>query len=401
MSFQPTNFVVLACLSLVVFWPAMAAEPPDAAQIAANRAYADQLFANGKYDEAANEYEIVRRLFVHVLGEAHVQTIAVHEKLAETYSISYRHDDELPVRRALLDLKRRHLGREHQETLAAMNNLAKILVYEEEMIEGEALFTKLLAIRRRISGPEAPITLQTWQDLAETLAGEEKNKAAAAEFRQLLAVRRRVLGPEHRDTVDTQFWLAASLADLKRYAEAEKEFTDNLAIRERIEDLHDPNDPDNHPKATALMYLAGVLFNEGRYEEQETRLRELIALRKLLASKSREDKGMSLFRSYDLCHLSEALLLQKKYAEAEAEYRGVLLYYDEKQNGKRHGCDREVFEVCNKLARSLKEQGKLQEALEYTHRVESSADIKVNVYKALYKEAVKLRQEIEAASAKQ
>lgn len=400
MSLQPIHALplALACFTRVVPCAAAAADPPNAAQIAANCAYADKLFAERDYFQAAKEYRIVHRIFAHVLGADHPETMAVHDKLADTFSIDSRPDEEIPERRAILDRRLRMLGQDHPDTLATMHKLAKKLMWEKE---GEELFKRLLSIRRRISGAEAPITLQTWQELAQTMSQVDHEEAAETEFREILAIRRRILGSEHRDTLNTQFWLAASLRDQKRYAEADKEFSENLAILERIEDFHDPQDPDNNPKVLILMYLAGISYNEGRYEEQEARLRKMIALRKLLDSKGRRYPAVPLFQSYAYVHLAESLLLQKKYAEAEVDYRAVLLLYDEKCHGKTHGIDSDVFNVCNKLARSLKEQGKLQEALEFTLRVEGAADIKVKQYKALYDDAVKLRHEIEMAMERQ
>ncbi len=186
-------------------------------------------------------------------------------------------------------------------------------------------------------------TLSSRNNLAIALGAQGRFAEAAEEFRAVLAIRERVLGAEHPDTLPSRNNLANALGAQGKYAEAEKEHRAVLAMFERIFGAEHPN---------------------------------------TLSSRN---------------NLANALGTQGKYAEEEQEHRTALAIR-ERVLGSEH---RDVFHSCFNLAVSLAQQAKLKEALEFAQRAENGWKRVLDEDHPDYKDAIKLRERIEAKLTKE
>ena len=126
------------------------------------------------------------------------------EQLAQVYGQQAQYAQAEPMRREILEARRRALGAEHTSTITAMGNLALSLAHQKQpdkLAEAETLMTAALETHRRVNGPGHPVTILDAMNLAEVLEAEAKYADAERVIREALDVSRNALGAEHSLTL--------------------------------------------------------------------------------------------------------------------------------------------------------------------------------------------------------
>jgi tetratricopeptide (TPR) repeat protein/CHAT domain-containing protein len=284
------------------------------AEIEALRKRVDELYAAGKYQEAAADAETLvtltgrrfaegrtelagalRRLAnsrekLGQSGEAETlyrRSLAIYEKavgtdhpdvattlagLARLYRDQGRYGEAEPLLRRVLAMTEKTLGADHPTVSTALNNLALLLAATNRLAEAEPLYRRALAIDEKSSGPDHPNTAIDANNLARLL--HETNRAAEAEplYRRALAIDEKSLGPDHPSVARDLNNLAALLEDESRLAEAERLHRRALAIIEKR------LGSDHAEVAAHLNNLAGLLLATNRLAEAEQLYRRALAI---------------------------------------------------------------------------------------------------------------------------
>ena len=97
---------------------------------------ADQLYQQGKYNEAIPLAEKASVIFKKVLGENHLDTATSLNNLAELYRSQGRYSEAEPFYKQALAIYKAQLGDNHLSTATSINNLA--LLYQSQGRYSEA-----------------------------------------------------------------------------------------------------------------------------------------------------------------------------------------------------------------------------------------------------------------------
>lgn len=197
------------------------------------------------------------------------RTLNAMEAVAKYRESLGRHADALPLRRQVVDSRRRELGPEHELTLAAEARLAVTLIELKRADEAKPLLVHVHAGLTRAKGSEDPTVLAVTERLADAELALGESEAA-----------RRLLGEvmerydQRGDEVlgsGVAITLARSLIGDGRYAEASELLRGAVEARGR---LLGPDDPDT---LGALRNLASALVWSKEYAEASIVARNVLA----------------------------------------------------------------------------------------------------------------------------
>ena len=90
---------------------------------------------------------------------------------------------------------------EEPDTLVLVTNLALLLSEQSELDEQEPLYREALEVRRRILGENHPATISSRNALAALQEGAGMREAAEQQYREALARGRRALGDDHAEVL--------------------------------------------------------------------------------------------------------------------------------------------------------------------------------------------------------
>jgi CHAT domain-containing protein/Flp pilus assembly protein TadD len=330
----------LRLIFLVVLIPAAAAaeEPPyqrllqgeDAKKAAALTKQIEQLWAAGKFADAAAPAQELQALRQRVQGEGHWQAADAARQVATLAQV------------AALTADQQTALAQAQKTDAQ----AKALSQRGKHAEAEPLLRKSLDITREVLGPRHPLTALGCDNLAANLNAQGRFDEAEPLYRQALAINEKVLGPRHPHTATAANNLAANLDEQGRFAEAEPLKRRALAINEAVLGPRDP--------ATAHSYnnLAVSLQKQGRFTEAGPVFRQALALYEKALGPRHPDAVTCA------SNLATNLKAQGRVKEAEPLER-FALDVREAVLGPRHPLTAQSY---NNLANNLDDQGQPREA---------------------------------------
>jgi tetratricopeptide (TPR) repeat protein len=299
---------------------------------------AELLKAQGKYDEAEPLFQqslAIRRKVcaIHlaassrdhsckVLGEEHPDVATSLNNLAALLNAQGKYDESILLFTRSLEIKRKVLGEEDPDVATSLNNLAESFRSQGKYNEAEPLFQQSLAIKRKVCaihlaawsrdhsckvfGEEHTDVATSLNSLAELLRAQGKYDEAEPLSQQSLAIWRKVcaihLAAWSRDhsckvfgeedpAVATALNNLAGLLDTQgKYDEAEPLYQQSLAINRKVRAIHLAASSCNHSckvlgeehphVATSLYNLAGLLKDQGKYDEAEPLYRRSLAIRR-------------------------------------------------------------------------------------------------------------------------
>jgi CHAT domain-containing protein/Tfp pilus assembly protein PilF len=307
---------------------------------------ADQLYQQGKYNEAIPLAEKASVIFKKVLGENHLDTATSLNNLAELYRSQGRYSEAEPFYKQALAIYKAQLGDNHPSTATSINNLALLYQSQGRYSEAESLLKQALTIWKKQLGDNHPDTATSLNNLAEFYRSQGRYSEAEPLYKQALAIREKQLGDNHPDTAQSLNNLAAFYYSQGRYSEAESLYKQALAIWKK-------QLGDNHPyTAKSLNNLAELYRSQGRYSEAEPLLKQALAIFKQQLGDNHPDTATSLN------NLAELYRSQGRYSETEPLYKQALAIR-EKQLGDNHP---DTAQSLNNLAAFYYSQERYSEA---------------------------------------
>ena len=305
----------------------------------------------GRLSHAEPLYRQAVAIRARAFGEAHPETAAVLNELAELLRLRKDYPAAEPLYRRALAASEQTLGPKHPQTAGILNNLAALLWTMGDDSRAEPLCRRVLAIWEEALGPGDPRLAATMHNLAWIL--KEKGDYAGGEHlcRRALAIDQEALGVEHPEVATDLSALAAILEGDGDHATAERLRRQALAIREKTLGA-------DHPLvAVSLTGLAKLLEETGQSADLEALHRRALAIREKALGPEHPDVAQSLN------NLAFSLDVKGDFAGAEKLYRRALAIW-EKTLGPEHP---DVATALENLAQLLQDKGEPSEA-EQLHR---------------------------------
>ncbi|VUC27891.1 unnamed protein product [Clonostachys rosea] len=275
-------------------------------------------FKDENYQQAETIYRDVWKIKTRTLGSDHPETTESKMKLAEAMAEQGNNQKLIvaeSMHREVWQLRKNTLGSEHRDTLLAEQGLASALSCLDRDDEAEGMFRGVLSAQKKTLGDEHGDTLRTMTGLADLLLhGEENNEETVKEavdiLERVLEIKLEILGAEDDDTALTMRLLSSAYFKQQFFAEAE-------LLSERALQIIQSKYGKDHKKAFGIMHgLAGTLHMQGKAEECEKLMRELVETKTRVLGES-EAADM-------IYELAEHLGTTGKIDEAEQYYRKAL-----------------------------------------------------------------------------
>ncbi|MEZ2319061.1 MAG: tetratricopeptide repeat protein [Microcoleus sp.] len=307
---------------------------------------ADQLYNQGKYQEAIPLLERVLSIRKKVLGNEHPDVVTSLNNLAVLYESQGRYSEAEPLLRQALEMNKRLLGNEHPEVATSLHNLAALYTSQGLYSKSEPLYRQALEMRKRLLGNEHPDVATSLNNLAFLYRNQGRYSEAEPLLRQALEMNKRLLGNEHPEVATNLHNLAFLYASQGRYNESEPLYRQALEMSKRLLG-------NEHPEvATNLNNLAGLYKSQGRYSEAEPLYRQALEMSKRLLGNEHP------YVATNLNNLAGLYKSQGRYSEAEPLYRQAL-EMRKRLLGNEHP---EVATSLHNLAGLYKSQGRYSEA---------------------------------------
>jgi tetratricopeptide (TPR) repeat protein len=350
-----------------------------------------------KIPDALIEGQQIVKLQEKVLGPEHRATIIGRTNVADTLAELGRLSEAIPQYRELLKAKEKVLGPDDEQTLKSIGNLGYHLAQAGEYREGESMMRRAYNGLERTLGPTYDMTIHIRWGLVLTLAAQDKDVEAEAEARKIVKIIDKSVGAERQGGQHRKL-LGLVLDKQGKHKEAEIQIRQALRQNEKVPGA------DNDALASRGI-LARNLWYQGRNAEAEPLLRELIrANEKVLGARvyllennlsSRVDEIDTLTPLECRTLFANTLRDQRKYAEAEAQYKEVI-QLEENVLGPEH---RDTLNACYNLAYQLGQQGKRDQAKALAERAARGAAKVLDVNDPYIREYAKLLEELESGHA--
>jgi eukaryotic-like serine/threonine-protein kinase len=221
----------------------------------------------GKLDQAIALHEEVLRLQKAKLGLDHPDTIRSMNNLALAYTEGEKLNLAIPLHEEALKLWKAKLGPDHPDTLIAMNNLALACAYAGTLDRAIALHKETLKLRKAKLGPDHPDTLRSMNNLASAYSSAGKLDLAVPLYEETFKLRKAKLGPDSPRTLMTMASFGLSLLKSKAFNRAEPLLRECLAIREKAQ-------PADWQTFETESLLGEALLGQKKYADAEAYLRQ-------------------------------------------------------------------------------------------------------------------------------
>ncbi len=290
----------------------------------------------------------------HTLGPDHLDT------LKSVMNLGYYHSSKRENSRAAARFKqaivgwRDKLGADHPYILDAMHSLAQTHLNLDQVDEAESLLNDVFEAHRLKLGPEHPRTVSVMQSLASLYQKRRRYDEAEALFKQVIQSQLAKFGPDHDVTLGSQNNLAVFYMDRNRPDLAEP------LMEHVVNSLRRTLGSDHIQTLAVLQNLAVIYRDTGKFEKAEASFREAVATARtklgltddvtagfisnlchLYLRQGTPERGEDLITELaagvrkkvgpehlayanHLGTLSQILIMQKKYVEAEPVARECL-----------------------------------------------------------------------------
>ena len=174
---------------------------------------AQELQAQGMYDEAEPLYREALEMDREMLGTGHPNTLTAINNLGQLLQVKGDLAAAKPLCREALERRRETLGDRHPDTLSSINDLGQLLLDEGDLAAAEPLQREVLNVRRETLGSRHPSTLNSINTLGNLLKVKGDLLAAELLYREALQVYRETLGDWHPVTFMSTNHLGQLLKD--------------------------------------------------------------------------------------------------------------------------------------------------------------------------------------------
>jgi serine/threonine protein kinase/tetratricopeptide (TPR) repeat protein len=233
---------------------------------------------------------------------------ALLHAIGDTYMALGLNDQARPLLEEALAERRRLFPGDHADVAATLSRFGLLLHIQGDVQGAEALYRETLAMRRRLRGNEHPEVATSLSALAGLLRDRGDVEAGEAMEREALAIMRKNFAPNSPQVLSVQNNIGLTLAQKGDLAGAESTFRQVLGgWRSRGE---------QRPGiGVALENLGDVLFDERKFAEAESVMREGLELMQRLLGK--EDWRVAIH----LTQLADLLLETERSRDGEASAR--------------------------------------------------------------------------------
>jgi Flp pilus assembly protein TadD/regulator of replication initiation timing len=169
----------------------------------------EELYQQGKYNEAIPLAEKALAIFKKVLGDNHPDTATSLNNLAALYQSQGRYSEAEPLYQQALAIRKKQLGDNHPDTATSLNNLAGLYRSQGRYAEAEPLYQQALAIRKKQLGDNHPDTASSLNNLAELYDSQGRYAEAEPLYKEALTIWKQQLGDNHPLTAQSLNNLAA------------------------------------------------------------------------------------------------------------------------------------------------------------------------------------------------
>jgi tetratricopeptide (TPR) repeat protein len=267
----------------------------------------------GQHAEAERLWRLCLKDNNEIYYKTHVESL-IYESNITTTLIKQRKYAEAEVLLAQTIRGRISVrGNDHPDTIQSQQILAGLYQEQGKYTKAEELNREILGTANRVQGSEHPDTLTIVGNLSVNLSALGRFSEAEVMQWRLLASRERQFGSEHEQVVLSRINLAITLEKLGKYSVAEEQNRLALAAQKKLFPA------DTHPTTLNIENTLGLLLlRQGKYEEAEPILREVLR-------KRRETPGMEhrdILTSQN--NLAGTLMKQKKYGESKTLFADTL-----------------------------------------------------------------------------
>jgi tetratricopeptide (TPR) repeat protein len=282
-----------------------------------------------------------------VLGEGHPHTATGYQELALCLSAQNRHALALPLYEKALAIRRKALGEDHPSTGHSHLHLAKCLGDLGKPEEALPPMQKAVAIYRKALGEEDALHVISNTSLATFLDAQGQYAQAQPPLERALAITRKVLGEENTATATAYGTLASNLSAQGKHSLA-------LPLIQKALEIDSKLCEEGHPRL-ALWYnrMASCLDEQGLHAQALLLHEKALAIRRRVRGELHEDTATS-YNSVAVCliRLGKPARSGPFFEKALSIYRKVL--------GERH---RTTATAYSNLAALLDLQGRHAEAV--------------------------------------
>jgi non-specific serine/threonine protein kinase/serine/threonine-protein kinase len=257
-----------------------------------------------KYDRAEPLFKDVLNASIAKLGANHPETLASKNDLAAVYKDLRQYDRAEVLFKEVLDAHTARLAADHPDVLVAKNNLATVYYAQGKYDRAEPLMKEVLEAQTARHGADHPLALISQHNLGSLYQAQRKYDRAEPLLREAALGIRKKLGLAHPTTQQFLGHLIGCYEEMAQPARAEP------LLRELADFSRQRAGPDSLPYAGQLAVLGFNLLRQKKGTEAEAVLRPCLAIRQ-----QKEAEAWTTFNTQSL--LGGALLLQKKYADAE------------------------------------------------------------------------------------
>ncbi len=235
---------------------------------------------------------------------------AIRLAICDAYAGLRFHKQAVPHVEKAVALRRETLGIDHPDTLASMRRLAAIYPWVGRCREAVAIQEEILAVKERQFGPGHPATIDSVSNLASACWQAGQGDRAIKLALQVLEKRRAVYGSSHDATVGAMHLLAHIYLTYGPVGES-------IAWCEKVlEVTRDASPP--------LRIYARALQRAGRLDDADHQLRKMLEIERKRSDRRESELTVTLVQNI----FGQNLLLQGRYAEAEAVAREALAYWE-------------------------------------------------------------------------
>lgn len=195
------------------------------------------------------------------LGESDEKTLQALEEIADWLRISYRlEEEELDIRKEILDIRCKTLGCANEKTIEAMDNVADVLQNMERYEEEMDIRKEVLTILEKNCSETDGRLLYAMERVAERMNDLEQ-------YESEMEVRNKILSLYRKTTEKDVGALIVAIKDFAILLHNQGKYTEELPLREELIPLiQEKFGEDSDETIEALIYLADVSVTLQQYE---------------------------------------------------------------------------------------------------------------------------------------
>lgn len=359
----------------------------------------------GRDEDAVRLLKEVLRIREKKYPEDKISQLEVRNNLGNALRGQGKHEESVHQHRIVANEREKLLGPLHVKTIDALNNLAGGLDDVGQMEEAEKVATRVVVLRSKVQGSDHPATISSRQVLASLLSLNGKRAEARKQYFDILHTAEQALGSNHHLTLGSRRNLAYFLsqegeleASLKQVQKAHDGSLKVLGehnpltrecsrlMMDVLTQLHQSQKP---ILVQARAELKASEKNRGSEHQKTLTLRIQLA-HQLLQARQGEAAGKEYEKVIDVLKkqgfldtvlglearsgMTEIQRARGEFKQAEESHRAIL-----SQATALLG-DQDAFcvECKSRLAMTLNDQGRSQEAVNLLHEVLAARRIKAS-----------------------